>query len=98
MILEQAILRVDPERTDAFEAAMREALPIIESDPGCRGAVVRRQIEDPTTYVLLVEWTSVAAHTEGFRTSDAFTRWRQLTHPFYVEPPAVTHLEDPIER
>jgi quinol monooxygenase YgiN len=98
VILEHALLEVTPGREAAFEAAMAEALAIIEADPGCRGAEVRRQHENPSTYLLLVRWMSVAAHLEGFRTSAAFERWRELTHPFYAQRPLVTHFGAPIAR
>lgn len=98
MILEHALLEVTPGREAEFEASMASALAIIEADPGCRGASVRRQIESPSTYLLLVEWTSVEAHLEGFRQSPAFERWRELTHPFYVERPSVTHFHGPLSR
>ncbi len=97
MINEHAIVHVDPERTDDFEAAMLAAFAIIESAPGCHGAEIRRQHEDPSVYLLTVRWSSVAAHLE-FRASGAFEQWRTATHPFYVTPPEVTHFLEPISR
>ncbi len=76
---------------------MIAALPLIESAPGCHGAEVRRQVEDPSTYLLLVRWESLAAH-QAFRDSPLFDAWRGLTHIFYTRRPAVTHLEEPLER
>ncbi len=98
MIIEHAWLLVEAGREEDFMAAMREALPIIESAPGCHGAEVRRQVENPQRFILLVQWESVAAHMEGFRTSPAFEQWRALTHHFYVETPTVTHFDAPIAR
>jgi heme-degrading monooxygenase HmoA len=97
VIVEHAQLRVTPGREEEFEASIARALPIIESAPGCRGAEVRRQVEDPTTYLLLVRWDSVPVHLE-FRTTELFGRWRALTHVFYVEPPTVTHFGEPLPR
>jgi len=31
-------------------------------------------------------------HTEGFRDSPAFTGWREIVGPFFVEPPRVEHV------
>ncbi len=97
MINEHAIVHVNPDRAEDFEAAMRGAFTIIESAPGCHGAELRRQHEDPSVYLLTVRWTSVDAHMD-FRASDAFERWRVATHPFYVTPPEVTHFLEPISR
>ena len=98
MIIEHAVLPVRPGMEAAFEAAMAKALRIIESAPGCHGAEVRRQIEDPSTYLLIVNWESVEDHMVGFRESAQFESWRKLTHPFYVERPDVTHFATPITR
>ncbi|MFI5036486.1 MAG: antibiotic biosynthesis monooxygenase family protein [Acidimicrobiales bacterium] len=97
MIVEHALLHVTPGRAAQFEGSLAEALPIIESAPGCGGAEVRRQVEDASTYLLLVRWTSVQAHRD-FRASKLFAPWRELTHPFYAEAPAVTHFDAPAPR
>ncbi len=97
MIVEHAILPVAQGREAEFEATMVEVLPIIESAPDCHGAEVRRQDEDGSTYLLLVCWSSVAAHM-AFRESALFQQWRERTHPFYRSPPSVTHFHEPLER
>lgn len=96
MIVEHALLQVHAGQEDVFESSMIEALPIIRAASGCHGAEVRRQIEDPNCYLLLVTWESVDAHMVGFRQSADFERWRELTHPFYVERPLVTHFNEPL--
>jgi heme-degrading monooxygenase HmoA len=97
MILEHAVLQVRAGEEDDFEEAAREALPIIESAPGCHGAEFRRQEEDPSIYLLLVRWTSLEAHM-AFRETELYARWRDLTHPFYVGALHVTHFHEPVER
>lgn len=93
MILEHAILPVRPGLEAEFEAALAQALPIILRQPGCRGAEVRRCLEQRSAYLLLVEWDSLAAHEEGFRLSADYQEWRALLHHFYDRPPAVRHFE-----
>ncbi len=97
MIVEHAALRVTPGRERDFEAAMGGALVIIESAPGCHGAEVRAQLEDPSNYLLLVRWESLQAHGD-FRASALYQQWRSLTHHFYVEPPEVRHYDEPLAR
>lgn len=53
-MLEHAVLQIRAGDEANFEDAAREALPIIESAPGCHGAEFRRQEEDPSIYLLLV--------------------------------------------
>jgi quinol monooxygenase YgiN len=92
VIYEHALLQVFPDKVEEFKAAMIQALPIIRSHEACRGATVQQQIEDASVFLLLVQWDSVEGHTEGFRKSELFERWRALTHPFYPTKPEVTHF------
>jgi heme-degrading monooxygenase HmoA len=94
MIREHAVLPVRPGQEAAFEAALRQALPHISGSPGFLGLSVSRGIETPAQYLLLVEWESLEAHTEGFRRSAAYERWRALLHHFYDPFPDVQHFED----
>jgi len=91
VITEHAILQITAGHESAFEASIATALPIIISAPGCHRAEVRRQHEDPKTYLLLVEWDSVEAHM-AFRASDLFAPWKELTAVFYDQPSQVTHF------
>ena len=93
MVLEHALLTVHPTQIDAFEAAFVEARPLIAAQPGFVSLRLERGIETPNTYVLLVEWTTLEAHTEGFRRSPEFDRWRELLHHFYDPKPTVEHFE-----
>ncbi|MDE3007824.1 MAG: antibiotic biosynthesis monooxygenase [Acidobacteriota bacterium] len=95
MVLEHAVLTTRPGEGATFEANLAAALAIIESAEGCLGAEVRRQIEDPTVYLLLVRWTSVEAHL-AFRETERFTQWRALTWPHYASAPHVTHFGEPL--
>lgn len=97
MMYEHALLEITSGREADFEASMRRALPIIESAPHCHGAVVRRQAEDPSVYLLMVTWDSVEDHL-AFRETPLFLEWRALTHPFYAQAPSVTHFHEPLER
>jgi heme-degrading monooxygenase HmoA len=97
VIVEHVWLHVTEGQTDAYEASLRQAIPIIESAPDCFGLEARRQIEDPTRYLLLIRWASVAAHM-AFRETVLYDQWRALTLPFYSEPGQVTHFGEPLER
>ena len=91
MVLEVAILSVRQGQGAAFEAAFREAQGIISSAPGYQRHELRGCIETPDRYLLLVWWDSLASHTEGFRTSPGYERWRQLLHHFSDPFPVVEH-------
>lgn len=43
-------------------------------------------------YLLLVEWDTLEAHTEGFRGSSEYLEWKALLHHFYDPFPVVEHF------
>ena len=91
MVLELAILNLRPGRSEAFEAAFREAQGIISASPGYQRHELRRCVETPDRFLLLVWWDSLESHTQGFRESPAYERWRKLLHHFYDPFPEVEH-------
>lgn len=94
MILEAAILNVREGQEMAFEAAMREARPLIEAAPGFVTMQLRRCLETPNRYLLLVTWKRLEDHTVGFRQSDRYKKWRALLHHFYEPFPTVEHFDE----
>jgi len=98
MVLEHALLSITPGEEAHFEAALAEALEVIGGAEGCGTVTVLRGVESPSTYLLLVEWSSVEAHNEGFRKSEAFARWRALVSPAWAELPTVEHFATVAER
>jgi heme-degrading monooxygenase HmoA len=92
-VTEHALLNVIPGQEEEFLATMERAKALIAASPGFRGLRVKRGVESPSTFLLLVEWESLEAHTEGFRGSAAYEEWRALLHHFYDPFPVVEHFE-----
>jgi heme-degrading monooxygenase HmoA len=96
MILEAAILKIKAGQGKAFEAALREALPLIEATPGFRGLEICPCVEKLDQYLLLVRWDKLEDHTIGFRESERYPKWRAALHHFYDPFPTVLHYEEPV--
>jgi heme-degrading monooxygenase HmoA len=96
MIVEHALLNVRFGESQAFEEAMKQALPLIEATPGFLGMELRRCIERKNVYLLLVRWRSLEDHEIGFRQSERYQRWRDLLHHFYEPFPEVFHFGEPL--
>jgi heme-degrading monooxygenase HmoA len=92
VIVEHGVLRIRPGREAEFEAAFAKARPLISAQPGFLAISMSRSIESPSLYLLLVQWETVEAHTEGFRKSPEFQQWRALLHEFYESPPVIEHF------
>jgi heme-degrading monooxygenase HmoA len=93
MVLEVAVLDVKPDLVSGFEAAFREASQYIAATPGYISHELRRCVEDPNRFILLVNWRALEDHTEGFRGSEHYEAWRRLLHHFYEPFPTVQHFE-----
>ncbi len=92
MITEHALLPVIPGQESEFLEAMGRAKAIIAASPGFISLRVERCVERPSGFLLLVQWESVEAHTQGFRNSEAYQTWRALLHHFYDPAPVVEHF------
>jgi heme-degrading monooxygenase HmoA len=98
LITEHAILQVKPGLEAAFEKAMQEAAPLIAASDGFLSLKVFPCIETSGRFLLLVEWTSVEAHEQGFRGSARYQAWKALLHHFYEPFPVVEHYGASIVR
>jgi quinol monooxygenase YgiN len=78
----------------AFEAAMTEALTSVTAKAeGVKGYSLRRGIESPNSYLLQVEWETVAHHTEIYHQSPGRARWRDLVTPYFASKPKMAHFD-----
>ena len=93
MITEIAQIDVKPGMETEFEAGVKSAAPIFKRAKGCTSMELRRSIEKPSRYRLLVGWQTVENHTVDFRGSEDFTAWRALVGPYFAAPPEVEHTE-----
>jgi heme-degrading monooxygenase HmoA len=96
VILEHAILDVAPDEAAAYEAAVKEALPLIAATPGFIHFEIRPCLEKPGRYLLLVQWRELTDHTVGFRNSERYPAWKNLLHRFYSPFPLVEHFGDAV--
>jgi quinol monooxygenase YgiN len=97
MIYELAEIRVLAGHEEDFVAAVAQAKPLFLASKGCHGLALKRSIESPDLFRLLVRWETIDDHMIGFRNSDAFGEWRRLVAPHFAAPPQVEHLEVVVE-
>jgi len=93
MILEVAILDVKPGLDKDFEMAFAQAKNIISSIKGYISHQLQKCIEKEGRYILLVEWETLEDHTQGFRESKEYGKWKKLLHHFYDPFPDVEHYQ-----
>lgn len=93
MILELADIRIHSGQESQFEEAARLGLDtVLSKAKGFRSYEVRRSIESPARYVLMIQWDTLEDHTVGFRTSPAYGQWRAIVGAYFAQPPIVEHF------
>src|SRR5262245_35426825 len=93
MVTEIAIFQAAPGKEDAFAQGILQGIEVVKRDPACRFVAAHRCIEDPARFMLVVEWTSLEAHTEGFRKSPLFAEYRSHINGLFLDSPIVHHYE-----
>ncbi|MYW01270.1 antibiotic biosynthesis monooxygenase [Streptomyces sp. SID3343] len=91
MVVEHVDIAVTPGREEEFEAAFVRGREVLAEAEGFRWARLLRQIEAPSSFLVLIGWDTLEAHTVGFRESELFGQWRAVVGPFFAVPPTVVH-------
>jgi quinol monooxygenase YgiN len=84
---------IDEPRSEAFQGAYADAEAALTASPHCLGYELSRCVEDPTSYVLRIEWDSLEGHLQGFRGSQEFRTFLQHVQPFVGDVQEMRHYE-----
>jgi hemoglobin len=82
MIVEYIRYEIPADQTDEFEAAYARAAGPLRAAPECVSYELTRCTEDPTSYILRIEWTSEADHIDGFRIGPNFGEFFNHIKPY----------------
>ncbi len=93
MIVEYVQYTIAPEPHGAFEAAYGAAQSALRASPHCLRYEVTRCVEDPTAYVVRIEWDSQEGHLQGFRSSPEFRTFFAAVRPFVGNIEEMRHYE-----
>ena len=73
--------------------AYREAARHLEAAPEALGWELARCTEDPTQFILRIEWDSAEGHLEGFRKGAHFPPFLAAIRPFIGEIAEMRHYQ-----
>lgn len=93
MITEFAEIEVKPGFEVAFIEGVEKSRPAFLRSVGCHGLALVRGVENPSKFVLQVQWESVDHHMVTFRAAPEFREWRTNVGSFFATPPKVWHGE-----
>lgn len=90
-VLEIAAITVRDDAVDAFLDGVRKSVPLFQAAKGFRSLTLRRSVETPALFRLMIEWETIEDHNDTFRNSDAFQQWRANVGHCFASPPLVDH-------
>ena len=93
MILEVAEIFITSGSEQAFIDAITEGIPLVIQTDGYISHELQQGMEDPTRFLLMIQWESLDAHNINFRQSDRFSDWRAIISPHFASQPNVQHFE-----
>ena len=93
MIVEYIRYTIEPGRADAFRQAYAEAAGVLQADPRCLSYEIAQGQEEPTHFVVRIEWDSLEGHLEGFRKDPAFGDFFALVRPYVDDIEEMRHYE-----
>jgi quinol monooxygenase YgiN len=91
VVVEYIRYTIDDTRAQAFEQAYQRSGEALNASPHCEHYEVSRCTEDPTQYVVRIEWDSEEGHMTGFRQSLEFRRFFEAVGPFVHDIEEMRH-------
>jgi quinol monooxygenase YgiN len=85
--------RIERGQEAAFLQAYRDAGKFLERSPDCLGYDVLRGVEEPSCFVVVIQWQSIERHLEGFRKSDDFPAFFSAVKPFFAAIEEMNHYQ-----
>jgi quinol monooxygenase YgiN len=91
MIVEYIRYEVPPAQRDEFLAAYRSAGEQLAASEHCVRYEVSEGIEEPSHFVVRIEWDSLEGHERGFRGGAQFAAFLAKVKPFFGQIREMKH-------
>lgn len=93
MIVEYIRYTIAEAKSQAFEEAYTRAAASLSASVHCLGYELTRRLEEPSSYILRIQWDSLEGHERGFRGSDEFRQFLPHIRPFIGDIQEMRHYE-----
>ncbi|NAS13846.1 antibiotic biosynthesis monooxygenase family protein [Poritiphilus flavus] len=93
MTVEYIRYKIEQARKDDFLAAYESASKQLDDSKYCLGYELTQCEEEPTSFILRIEWTSTEDHLNGFRKSPDFALFLGHVRPFFNDIQEMNHYQ-----
>lgn len=93
MVVEYTRYKIDAKRREQFLESYRLAAKSLEESPHCLSYELTECSEDPTQFILRLEWDSESGHLKGFRTSPEFATFFSQVRPYVNDIQEMRHYQ-----
>jgi quinol monooxygenase YgiN len=93
MVTEIAEVTAQPGKAEELRVGLLRGLEVIRRGEGCRSATLLRGIEDPSRFILQIQWETLEHHTVMFRGGPLFAEYRSHITGLFAEPIVARHYE-----
>lgn len=93
MVIEYVRYKIPAEQADQFVSAYATAADALHQSSHCLGFELSRCTEEPTSFILRIEWDSIEGHMEGFRKSPEFRTFFASVRPYVGNLEEMRHYE-----
>jgi quinol monooxygenase YgiN len=84
-------IRYEIRDADAFVGGYERARASLDASPNCLGYELSRCTEEPSSFILRIEWDSAEGHLQGFRKSPLFPPFLAAIRPFVSDIREMRH-------
>ena len=91
MVKEHVMINIIPGQEQTFEQKMVKGSALLLAADGAIGVELLRGLEQPSTFVLMIEWDTIDSHT-AFTATPEFDAFRELVGPLFGAKPEMQHF------
>ncbi len=93
MIVEYIRYTIPDPQAPGFEKSYAEAGKSLTASKHCLSYELSRCLDDPSIYILRIEWDSVQGHMQGFRGSEEFGAFYAAIKPYVGQIDEMRHYQ-----
>ena len=93
MIIEYLRYTIDEKRQSAFINDYKTASKPLQSSPYCEQYEFCQCVEDPSKFIIRIQWTSAEDHLQKFRGSDEFKEFFPHIKPYLDDIDEMRHYD-----